>query len=66
MVRRKIGFNSRTDLSMKSRACRPTGRRWNGIPEIRVQLPVGPFEELRKVAGYGWPGRTANAVLVER
>jgi hypothetical protein len=31
------------------------------MPEIRVQLPVGPLEEIWKVAGYGWPGRIANA-----
>ena len=30
--------------------------------EIRVQFPVGPLI-IRKVAGYGWPGRFANAVL---
>src|SRR4051812_33538606 len=32
--------------------------------EIGVRLPGGPLAvtERRKVAGYGWPGRTANAV----
>ena len=29
------------------------------MPEIRVRLSVGPLK--RKVAGYGLPGRTANA-----
>ena len=38
----------------------PRGRHQFGRLEIRVQLPVGP---LRKVAGYGWPGRSAKAVL---
>jgi hypothetical protein len=36
----------------------PTGRRQLGRLEIRVQFPVGPL--LRKVAGYGWPGRFAK------
>jgi hypothetical protein len=38
----------------------PTGRHQFGRLEIRVRFPVGP---LRKVAGYGWPGRSAKAVL---
>jgi hypothetical protein len=38
----------------------PTGRHQFGRLEIRVRFPVGP---LWKVAGYGWPGRSAKAVL---
>ena len=30
--------------------------------EIGVRIPGGPM--IRKVAGYGWPDRTANAVLL--
>ena len=32
--------------------------------EIGVRIPGGPM--IRKVAGYGWPDRTANAVLLHR
>ena len=86
VVRRKTGFNSRTDLSI-SWACMPMeatdpckigvigstpirstgmrsdgpkGRHRPGVAEIRVRFPVGPLTK-RKVAGYGLPGRTANA-----
>ena len=40
-----------------------TERRQLGRLAIRVRLPVGPLNEIRKVAGYGWPDRTANAAL---
>src|SRR4051812_10542872 len=40
------------------RAHSPTERRQLGRLEIRVQFPVGPL--VRKVAGYGWPGRFAK------
>ena len=45
---------------LTARAHGPTGRHQFGRLEIRVRFPVGP---LRKVAGYGWPGRSAKAVL---
>ena len=32
--------------------------------EIGVRIPGGPL--IRKVAGYGWPDRAANAVLSHR
>ena len=43
------------------RADRPTGRHRPGVAGIRVRFPVGPLTYIRKVAGYGLPGRTANA-----
>jgi hypothetical protein len=50
-------------------AARPTERRLACNQEIGVRLPGGPpaYELTNldwnwKVAGYGWPGRTANAV----
>ena len=50
--------SSPTPLTLRAHG--PTGRHQFGILEIRVRFPVGPFW---KVAGYGWPGRTAKAVL---
>ena len=31
---------------------------------IRVRLPAGPLRRIRTGAGYGWPGRGANAVAL--
>ena len=71
LVRRKIGFNSRTDLLVMRRmtpGLSSNGKtlEWHSSPVNqktgRVQLPVGPLENNDwKVAGYGWPGRIANA-----
>ena len=74
---RRLGDNQESDGSTpsgiivdsrepKSRAHGPTGRHQLGMLEIRVQLPVSPLTVLRKVAGYGWPGRSAKAVLARR
>ena len=43
---------------LDKRAHGPTGRRQLGRLEIRASFPVGPL--LRKVAGYGSPGRFAK------
>ena len=47
-----------------ARAHRPTGRRQLRKLEIRVRFSVSPLKW--KVAGYGWPGRSAKAVLARR
>jgi len=60
---RKSGFESPT-VHSATRAHGPTGRRRHGMAKIWVRFPVSPL--IRKVAGYGWPGRTANAVLPHR
>ncbi len=59
------------DIDSSIRAAGPTGRHLACNQEIGVRLPGGPLSvfisgvalnEIGKVAGYGWPGRTANAV----
>ena len=65
----KIGVVGSTPIRSTAqivRACGPTGRhrvRRGGNPG---SIPGGSTgkTELRKVAGYGWPGRGANAVLL--
>ena len=68
LVRRGTEFDSRADLCSyrQTRAAGPTERRLACNQEIGVRLPGGPLWSTDrldwKVAGYGWPGRTANAV----
>jgi hypothetical protein len=45
----------------ETRAHGPTERHRPGVAAIPVRLWVGPLTYIRKVAGYGLPGRTANA-----
>ncbi len=54
------------DGPLMIRAAGPTGRRLPCKQEIGVQLPGGPLSSIRKVAGYGWPDRGANAALAWR
>ena len=72
-VRRKTGFDSRTD-PLDIRAAGPTGRRLvctqvtNAGVGARVRFPGGPLKRVRlwKVAGYGLPGRFAKPCDPER
>ena len=59
VVRRETGFDSRTDLS-KQWACMPMEATDPCKIGVIGSTPIRSTD-IRKVAGYGLPGRTANA-----
>ena len=60
----EIGVQLPGRSTEQERARGPKGRHQAGSLKIRVRFPVGPLKW--KVAGYGWPGRSAKAVLACR
>ena len=59
LASRRSGFKS-SAVHSKTRAHGPRGRLQFGRLAIRVRFPVGPLTYIRKVAGYGSPGRFAK------